>query len=80
MAGREFQLHAHPGIDHTHEHIHMTHYAHHGSPTEVEHLMSTHTHEHDHAPVEHAHAPHENPESEHNHEAHIHDHRHPVEA
>lgn len=73
-----FEIYSHPAAVHGHEHIHMTHYAHHGAGGQVEHLVSTHQHEHNHPPIQRAHVPHQNPEKEHEHEAHIHDHAHPT--
>lgn len=72
-----FIAHKHDAMVHTHEHVHITHHAKGGS-AQIEHLVSTHSHEHNHAAVDHSHAPHRNVEQEHSHEAHIHNHEHPA--
>jgi len=79
MPGERFHAHSHDATIHEGEHMHVTHHAKRGDPDVVEHLISTHSHVHNHSPVEHAHEPHENVEREHEHEAHVHDHSHPTE-
>jgi hypothetical protein len=71
----EPQHHTHDAIVHDHRHFHVTHYLRRG--TEWNHLMSTHDHEHNHAPVDHVHIPHEDVKKEHRREAHVHDHNRP---
>lgn len=77
VAQQKFQPHRHEELVHEHEHVHITHHAKGGNP-DIEHLMSQHSHRHDHPALQHAHIPHENFEQEHMHEAHVHDHEMPV--
>lgn len=77
MTTTRFEQHTHHQMVHSHEHIHLTHHVK-GGDGQVEHLVSKHSHPHDHPPVEHAYPPHANMEREHEHEAHIHDHDQPV--
>ena len=51
--------HSHEALIHSHAHTHMTHYVHGGRRHDIEHLTSTHSHKHNHVPVEHAHVAHE---------------------
>lgn len=77
MARKGYVSHDHSAVVHRHDHVHVTHYSHAGARG-VEHLTSTHAHEHNHSAVEHAHIPHEDLGHEHRREAHIHDHAHPI--
>ena len=70
--------HEHEPIKHRHKHFHVTHYLHQGE--NWGHLLSTHSHDHNHAGVEHVHIPHRDVEKEHRREAHIHDHARPSES
>jgi hypothetical protein len=77
---KKFQGHTHAPMTHTHEHMHITHYAAGRKPGNLEHLVSLHEHGHNHAAIEHAHIPHRETQREHENEAHIHDHSHPDES
>lgn len=77
VAQRKFERHRHDELVHEHDHVHITHHAK-GGTVNIEHLMSRHSHTHDHPALEHSHLPHENAEQEHLHEAHVHDHEMPV--
>ncbi len=70
--------HEHESIKHGHKHFHVTHYLHQGE--NWGHLLSTHSHAHNHAGVEHVHIPHRDVEKEHRREAHVHDHARPAES
>src|SRR6266568_9287078 len=48
--------HQHEALKHRHKHYHVTHYLHQGE--NWGHLLSTHTHEHNHPALEHVHIPH----------------------
>lgn len=78
MARKGFESHVHSAIVHSHEHHHVTHYVH--TRKGVEHLLTSHRHQHNHSHLEHAHLPHEDIPREHLHEAHIHEHAHPTES
>jgi hypothetical protein len=78
MARKGFESHPHSAIIHDHEHSHVTHYVH--ARKGVEHLLASHSHQHNHSRLEHAHIPHEDIPREHLHEAHIHEHAHPAES
>lgn len=74
------ERHDHGALVHDHDHVHVTH-----NRTDPgkgvggwEHLTATHSHLHDHAPLEHSHRPHRNFLKEHRSEAHVHDHEEPV--
>ena len=74
-----FDKHAHPGMEHAHDHAHVTHNRHEdANVAEWEHLTSQHGHSHNHPALEHAHVAHKDVEHEHLGEAHIHDHAHPT--
>lgn len=79
MVTAQFQHHTHQEMIHVHEHIHVTHHLR-SSSNQVEHLVSKHTHDHNHPALAHDHAPHEDFEQEHQQEAHIHDHEHPTQS
>jgi hypothetical protein len=70
--------HEHESIKHRHKHFHVTHYLHQGE--NWGHLLSTHSHDHNHAGVDHVHIPHRDVEKEHRREAHVHDHARPSES
>ena len=72
-----WEEHDHEGVVHGHEHFHVTHNFNRMTGG-FEHLMSSHSHEHDHAALHHSHVPHRNFDHEHAGEAHVHDHDHPV--
>jgi hypothetical protein len=76
MGRRSEGRHRHEGVVHRQKHYHVTHYHHRGE--DWTHLLSTHTHEHNHPEVEHTHIPHEDKAKEHRREAHIHDHGAPT--
>ena len=75
-----FKNHYHEALEHSHEHVHVTHDR--TDPDKGvggwEHLTSTHSHRHNHAALEHSHRPHRNLDKEHQGEAHVHDHEHPT--
>lgn len=76
----EFKNHSHGAIEHTHDHVHVTHErSDPGKPVGGwTHLTAEHSHRHNHASLEYSHRPHRDLESEHSREAHIHDHEHPT--
>ena len=74
--------HHHDALEHSHEHLHVTH-----QRTDEgrgvggwQHLTASHNHRHNHAALRHSHRPHRNLESEHREEAHLHDHDNPTGA
>ena len=64
---RERGHHEHDAVKHRHKHYYVTHYLHRGE--NWGHLLSTHTHDHNHAAVEHVHIPHADQDKEHRREA-----------
>lgn len=74
----EPQHHQHDALVHDHKHFHVTHYLHKGE--DWTHLLSTHTHDHNHPPLDHVHIPHRDLEKEHRREAHVHDHAGPTSS
>jgi hypothetical protein len=76
VAGRGH--HEHEELKHRQKHYHVTHYLHQGE--NWAHLLSTHTHDHNHPGVDHVHIPHQDAEKEHRREAHVHDHSHPADS
>jgi hypothetical protein len=78
--GTAFKRHQHDALEHTHEHVHVTHNrSEPGKPVGGwQHLTAEHIHAHNHPGLEHSHRPHKDFSSEHRSEAHIHDHEHPT--
>ena len=75
---RERGHHQHDALKHRQKHYHVTHYLHQGE--NWGHLLSTHTHDHNHPELDHVHIPHRDAEKEHRQEAHVHDHAHPADS
>jgi len=59
MTTTQFKTHTHEALDHDHDHIHITHHAKSGNNSQIEHLMATHNHSHNHLGLQHSHLPHE---------------------
>ena len=76
--GRTQGHHEHEALKHRHKHYHVTHYLHQGE--NWGHLLSTHTHDHNHPALDHVHIPHQDVDKEHRREAHVHDHGRPAES